>query len=55
MKPWTFWKSTCRSRCTLLEKLQKLVNAPEVVMRGMDQPEAKQEPEHGHTWGDMTL
>jgi len=40
---------------SLLEKLQKLVNAPEVVMRGMDQPEAKQEPEHGHTWGDMTL
>ena len=37
----------------LLEKLQKLVNVPEVVMRGMDQPE--QEPERGHTWGDMTL
>jgi len=39
----------------LLEKLQKLVNAPEVVMRGMDQPEPEQEPERGHTWGDMTL
>ena len=39
----------------LLEKLQKLVNAPEVVMRGMDQPEPEQEPEFGHTWGDMTL
>lgn len=41
----------------LLEKLQKLVNTPEVVMRGMDQPEPEQEPEpeHGHTWGDMTL
>lgn len=37
----------------LLEKLQKMVNAPEVVMRGMDQPE--QEPERGHTWGDMNL
>ena len=39
----------------LLEKLQKLVNAPEVVMRGMDQPEPKQEPERSHTWGDMTM
>ena len=39
----------------LLEKLQKLVNAPEVVMRGMDQPEPEQEPERGHTWGDMNL
>ncbi len=39
----------------LLEKLQKLVNAPEVVMRGMDQPEPEQEPERGHTWGDMTM
>ena len=39
----------------LLEKLQKLVNTPEVVMRGMDQPEPEQETEHGHTWGDMTL
>lgn len=39
----------------LLEKLQKLVNAPEVVMRGMDQPEPEQEPEHSHTWGDITL
>lgn len=39
----------------LLEKLQKLVNAPEVVMRGMHQPEPEQEPERGHTWGDMTL
>jgi hypothetical protein len=39
----------------LLEKLQKLVSAPEVVMRGMDQPEPEQEPERGHTWGDMTM
>ena len=39
----------------LLEKLQKLVNAPEVVMRSMDQPEPEQEQERGHTWGDMTL
>ena len=39
----------------LLEKLQKLVSAPEMVMRGMDQPELEQEPERGHTWGDMTL
>ena len=38
-----------------LEKLQKLVNAPEVVMRGMHQPEPEQEPERGHTWGDMTM
>ena len=35
----------------LLEKLQKLVTAPEVLMRGMDQPEP--EPERGHTWGGM--
>ena len=39
----------------LLEKLQKLVTAPEVLMRGMDQPEPEQEPERGHTWGDMSL
>ena len=39
----------------LLEKLQKLVNVPEVVMCGMDQPEPEQEPERGHTWGDMTM
>lgn len=39
----------------LLEKLQKLVSMPEVVMCGMDQPEPEQEPERGHTWGDMTM
>ena len=39
----------------LLEKLQKLVNAPEVVMRGMDQPEPEQEQERGHIWGGMEL
>ena len=39
----------------LLEKLQKLVNTPEVVMRGMDQPEPEQEQDRGHTWGGMEL